>query len=142
MPFQSQGVGSGKFEMRLDAKTVQMSLNMISPGQNIGWGKTLEMHEQREQDSGEVLNEFVTGQTGEPELVKWESALQQLLAILRDPAIQSYHMIMHSGASSQVLFSAPEIPSLGYRTFQGSLPVPCVSGIAINGGLLAFNDEL
>jgi len=117
--YQSQGVGGGKFEMHLDPKMVRMSLNMIAPGENIGWGKVLAMRVQREETpgSGEALIELQTAQTGEPDLVEWDRSHQQLIALLDDPAVQSFHMLMHSGASSQVLFSAAQVPGLGYRTF-------------------------
>jgi mannosylglycerate hydrolase len=120
VPFQSQGVGgSGQFEIHMDANMVKMSMNMIAPGQNIGFGKVLGLRVQREEipGMGEALVEFMTGQAGEPDLVEWEQAVRQLRALADDPAVKSYHIVMRSGAASQVLFSAAEIPGLGYRTF-------------------------
>ena len=120
VPFQSKGAGGiGQFEIHMDAKMVKMSLNMISPGENIGFGKVLGLRVQAEEvpGSGEALVEFTTGQSGEPDLVEWERAVQQLMRILDDPAVKSYHIAMRSGAASQVLFSAAHVPGLGYRTF-------------------------
>jgi mannosylglycerate hydrolase len=120
VPFQSQGAGgSGQFEIHMDAKMVKASLNMIGPGQDIGFGKVLGLRVQDEETpgSGEALVEFITGQAGEPDLAEWNRSVQQLMALLDDPAVKSYHIVMCSGAASQVLFIAAQVPGLGYRTF-------------------------
>jgi alpha-mannosidase len=116
MPFQTLGMGSGElFNTVMDRTEFQNVFNMVSAGTDVAGIKILGMHWRRE--GNEVSIEVRAGQTGEPDLAEWERSRQEVEALLKDPAITTFHVRVQSVASSQVLFVARDVPAYGYRTF-------------------------
>ncbi len=54
---------------------------------------------------------------GNPNLDEWRAAMHTINAMLEDPAITHFHVQAFTGALASVLFSAPNIPAHGWRTF-------------------------
>jgi len=116
VPFQNIGMGSGEmFNMTMDRKNFQDIINMISPGMSVGEGKILGVKARRQGNEVEV--DVQLGQIGEPDLAEWERWRSEIMELLKDPAINTYHMNARSVSSRQVLISARDIPGFGYRTY-------------------------
>ncbi len=114
--FQVLGQGRGElFNVTMDRKELQSTVSMIAAGSDVAGVRLLAMRLQREGD--EVSIEVQAGQTGQPDPEEWERARKEIMALLEDPAIHTYHVRVHSTGSSQVLFTARDVPGFGYRTY-------------------------
>ncbi len=54
---------------------------------------------------------------GEPNLAAWNAGRKQIDELFSDPAITDYHVRARSASATQIVFTAPRVPGLGYRTF-------------------------
>jgi hypothetical protein len=68
-------------------------------------------------EGSQVFIDAVMADSGEPNLAVWNAGLKQIAALLTDPAVKDYHVRARYKPAAQVLFVAPQVPGLGYRTF-------------------------
>ncbi len=116
LPYQAHGLGSREFiHMIMDARRVCMSaFGSISDGRAAGM--TIQDVRIRREGS-QVHIDAIMADGGEPNLAAWKAGRKQIDEILTDPAVTEYHVRARSIPATQILFTAPQVPGLGYRTF-------------------------
>ncbi len=115
LPTQRRGLGSREIiNMTMDGKAMQAAFGSISEGRAIG----MAIQDVRVRREGtQVFIESHLSDEGEPNLTAWEAARLQIDQYLIDPGITDYHVRARSAAATQIVFSAPQVPAHGYRTF-------------------------
>ncbi len=115
LPFQRRGLGSRELiTMVMDVKELRAALGNISVGRAAGM--TIQDVEIRREGTQMFIDAIMT-EGGEPNLSIWNTSLKQLETFMTDPTITSYNVRARSVSATQLVFAAPEVPSLGYRTF-------------------------
>ncbi len=100
--------------MVMDAKGLQSALGSISEGRAIG----LTIQDVRISRVGSrVYIDAVMADGGEPNLAAWKAGQKQIDELFADPAVAEYHVSARSKPATHILLTAPQVPSLGYRTF-------------------------
>ena len=69
------------------------------------------------QQEGTTLSIEILLSDAEPSLDTWQRGVREVSAILEDETISSFHVLARTLPSNKILFPAPQIPGLGYRTF-------------------------
>ena len=66
---------------------------------------------------GETVHLELLLSDAEPNNEAWQQGVQETVALLEDGNITSFHVRARTLPSNKILFPAPHIPALGYRTF-------------------------
>lgn len=115
LPHQILGQGNKTlFAAALDGKGLEESANMIHEGHVAGM-VVREMHIRREPDTVHV--DLILAETGEPDLRAWEEGSTALHQLTADPTVQSFIVAARTAQTAKILFTAPNVPGLGYKTF-------------------------
>ncbi len=61
--------------------------------------------------------EAIMSENGTPNLKAWEDGAKTLQSYIEDPGIELFHIRAHSHQSSHILFTASDVPALGWKTF-------------------------
>ena len=114
-PYQMRGLGSREIiNMTMDAKALQSAFASISDGRAIGM--VIQDVKVNRQGSHVYIDSRLS-EEGEPNLAVWIAARKQIDEYITDPAITDYHVRARSASVIQIVFTAPQVPALGYRTF-------------------------
>jgi len=114
IPHESLGVESAELaNLVLDRKGLREAMTMINDGRVSGMG-VQSFATQRE---GTTLSIEILLSDAEPSLETWQRGVREVSAILEDETISSFHVLARTLPSNKILFPAPQIPGLGYRTF-------------------------
>ncbi len=114
IPHESLGVESAELaNLILDRKGLREAMTMINDGRVSGMG-VQSFATQRE---GTTLSIEILLSDAEPSLETWQRGVREVSAILEDETISSFHVLARTLPSNKILFPAPQIPGLGYRTF-------------------------
>jgi alpha-mannosidase len=115
LPTQRRGLSSREIiNITMDGKALQAALGSISEGHVVGM--TIQDVKVR-RDGSQVYLDSEMSDDGEPNLASWTAARKQVDQFLTDPDITDYHVRARTAAATQIVFTAPEVPALGYRTF-------------------------
>ena len=114
LPYQTRGLGSREIiNLTLDAKGLQSAYGSISDGRAAGM--TIQDIKVRREDS-QVYIDTIMADGGEPNLAAWKAGRKQIDEYFADPAITDYHVRARSTSATQIAFTTPDVPNLGYRT--------------------------
>jgi alpha-mannosidase len=115
VPYQAQGLGNQEIvNMELDPMGLRSTFGSISDGRAAG----MAIHDIRIHREGSQVNiDAIMVDGGEPDLAAWQAARRQIDELLADPTVTTYHVRARSTSTSQIVFTAPDVPGLGYRTF-------------------------
>jgi alpha-mannosidase len=115
LPYQTHGLGSREIiNMTLDAKALQAAFGSISEGRAIG----MAIQDVRiSREGSQVYIDSRMSDEGEPNLAAWNAGRKQIDEYITDPGITDYHVHARSASTTQIVFTAPLVPPLGYRTF-------------------------
>jgi len=115
LSYQTRGLGSRDIiNVTMDGRALQSAFGSISDGRAIGMA-IQEIKVSRE--GSQVYIDSRMTDEGEPNLVAWNLARRQINDFFSDPAITDYHVRARSASAAQIIFAAPQVPALGYRTF-------------------------
>jgi mannosylglycerate hydrolase len=115
LPYQAHGLGSREIiHMILDQKSLLSAFGSISEGRVAGM--TIQDIKIR-REGAQVHIDAVMADGGEPNLAAWEAGRRQVDELFSDPAVLEYHVRARSVPATRILFTAPQVPGLGYRTF-------------------------
>jgi alpha-mannosidase len=114
-PYQTLGLGSREIiNMTMDSKALQSAFASISDGRAIG----MAIQDVRVSRQGsQVYIDSLLSDEAEPNLAVWNGARKQIDEYISDSAITDYHVRARSASAIQIVFTAPQVPALGYRTF-------------------------
>ena len=114
-PYQTRGLGSREIiNMTMDKKALRSAFASISDGRVIGMA-ILEVKINRQ--GSQVYIDSRLSDEAEPNLAAWIAARKQIDEYISDSAINEYHVRARSASAIQIVFTAPQVPALGYRTF-------------------------
>ncbi len=115
LPYQTRGLGSRElFNMAMDPKGLRSGLSSINDGR-IPSMVIQEIRVRRE--GSQVFIDTTMAEEGEPNLAAWNRGRRQIEEFLAEPAITNYHVRARSLSATQIVFTVPQVPGLGYRTF-------------------------
>jgi alpha-mannosidase len=115
LPYQTRGLGNRELiNLRLNPKELRSSLAQVNEGRAAGMSiQALQIR----RDGGEVTVEAIMVEGGDPNLTAWQNGMKEIDACLADPQATTYNVHVRSASTNRLVFSAPEIPGLGWRTF-------------------------
>jgi len=114
IPYESLGTESSDLaNMILDRKGFREALTMVNEGRVSGMG-VQEFSTRRENQVAHI--ELLLSEA-EPNKENWQRGIEATSALLKDESITSYHVRARTLPSNKILFAAPHIPAVGYRTF-------------------------
>ncbi|MBN2387136.1 MAG: hypothetical protein JXB85_08950 [Anaerolineales bacterium] len=115
LPCQTRGLGSREIiNLSMTPKVLRASMASIHDGRVAGL-VFQDLHIRREGDI--VYVDAVLAEQGEPNRIAWQAAVEQVEAQATDPSIKQYQIRGVSAAATRIVFTAPEVPGLGLRTF-------------------------
>jgi mannosylglycerate hydrolase len=114
LPHQAIGRGGQEIiNMELDARGLQSAFGSISDGRAAGMTiQDIKTH----REGSQVFIDAIMQDGGEPNLAAWQAGRRQVDEFLEDPSIVDYYVRARSASTAQIVFTAPEVPGLGYRT--------------------------
>lgn len=114
IPYESLGTESSDLaNMVLDRKGFREAVTMVNEGRVSGMG-VQEFSTRRE---NQVAHIDLRLSEAEPNKEVWQQGIEATSALLKDESIISYHVRARTLPSNKILFAAPHIPAMGYRTF-------------------------
>jgi alpha-mannosidase len=115
LPTQRRGLGSREIiNMTMDGKALQAAFGSISDGRVVG----MAIQDVRvKRDGSQVYIDSDMSDEEEPNLAAWKTARKQIDEYLSDTGITDYHVRARSASATQIVFTALQVPALGYRTF-------------------------
>jgi len=115
IPFETRGLGSREIiNTSLNPKEFQTMFGQIQDGRAAGM--TVQDLTVR-RDGAQVFILAVMDEGGEPNLVKWDRGMKEIRTCLADPSLTTFNIRARTGSSTRLVFTAPQVPALGYRTF-------------------------
>jgi len=115
LPYQTRGLGKRELiNMRLNPKEFRSSMAQVNEGRAAGM--SIQAMQVR-RDGGEVTVEAIMVEGGEPNLTAWQNGMKEIDDCLADPRATIYNVHVRSASTNRLVFSTPEIPGLGWRTF-------------------------
>jgi len=114
LPHETLGLGTKELiNTNMTPKDLRSGFSMINEGRITGLGfRSFSVRR-----VGTIAQLDVTFSQDEPDNVAWERCVREVQALLDDPVITSFHVRARTADVVKVIFSAPEIPCLGWRTF-------------------------
>jgi len=133
IPHEALGTESSELaNIVLDSKGLREALTMVNEGRVTGMGVQA-FTAQRE---GQTVNLELILSDSEPNAEAWQRGVRETVALLEDGNINSYHVRARTLPSNKILFSAPHIPALGYRTFHvHTRDLPTVGSMQLNSAV-------
>jgi hypothetical protein len=115
LPFETRGLGSRELvNTTVNPKEFRDMFGQVVDGRAAG----MTIQDLKVQRQGTYLDILaVMNGTGEPNWTKWEKGKEEIEAFLTDQSLKTVHIRARSGSSTQLVFVAPHVPGLGYRTF-------------------------
>jgi mannosylglycerate hydrolase len=114
IPHEALGMESSELaNIILDRKGLRDALTMVSDGRVTGMGVQA-FTAQRE---GQTANLELILSESDPNAEAWQRGIHETNALLDDETINSFHVRARTLPSNKIIFSAPHIPAIGYRTF-------------------------
>jgi alpha-mannosidase len=114
LPYETASSGARELlNMVFDPRGVREALQAVHDGMiaNLGVrGFNLRRH-------ASWVHVDITMGIGTPDKNVWERGLREFNALQADPDITNYHIRATLGSTLRVVFKAPEVPGLGWRTF-------------------------
>lgn len=109
----SSGGAKELINIVLDPRAVRQGFKVIDNGiiANLG------IHDYAIRRAGEIVHLDIVMSKSTPDKKVWERGSAEMLALLDDPTITSYHIRAWLGDVIEVVFSAGENPGLGWRCF-------------------------
>jgi mannosylglycerate hydrolase len=115
LAYQTHGLGSREIiNVTMDATALKAAFGSINDGRAIGMA-IQDVRVRRE--GSQVYIDSRMSDEGEPNLAAWNAGRKQIDKYTTDPAITDYHVRARSTSATQIVFAAPQVPPLGYRTF-------------------------
>ena len=115
IPFETRGLGSREIiNTSLNPKEFQAMFGQIQDGRAAGM--TVQDLTVR-RDGAQVFILAVMDEGGEPNLVNWDRGMKEIQTCLADPSLTTFNIRARTGSSTRLVFTAPQVPALGYRTF-------------------------
>ncbi|MDO9130457.1 MAG: glycoside hydrolase family 38 C-terminal domain-containing protein [Anaerolineales bacterium] len=115
IPHQTIGLGSRELiRVAMTAKELQSGFGNIHAGRVAGM-VIQDISLRRE--GTHVFIEAILSEGGEPNLTALNRALQQIEGYFRDPTLTIYNVSARSAAATRLVFTAPDAPGHGWRTF-------------------------
>jgi mannosylglycerate hydrolase len=114
IPHESLGIESADLaNLILDRKGLREAMTMINDGRVSGMGvQSFESHR-----DGATLYIEILLSDAEPILEAWQRGVREVTSFLDVESITSFHVRARTLPSNKIIFPAPQIPGLGYRTF-------------------------
>jgi mannosylglycerate hydrolase len=114
IPHESLGIESADLaNLILDRKGLREAMTMVNDGRVSGMG----VQSFSTQRDGKTLHLELLLSDGEPNSNAWHRGVKETAAFLEDETLTSFHVRARALPSNKILFPAPHIPALGYRTF-------------------------
>jgi mannosylglycerate hydrolase len=114
VPHESLGTESSDLaNMVLDRKGLREAMTMVNDGKVTGMG-VQEFTTRRE---GSIVHLELGLNEAEPNKDVWQRGVEAVTALLEDESVKTYHVHARTLPSNRILFVAPHIPAVGYRTF-------------------------
>ncbi len=115
IPYQIIGMGSRDLiRVALTARDLQIAFGNIHDGRA---ANIVIQNITVRREGAQIFIEAIVSDSGEPNIAAWKSGLQQIEAYFRDETITTYNVHAHTAAATRALFTAPEVPGYGWRTF-------------------------
>jgi alpha-mannosidase len=115
IPHESAGLaGRDLIRVSMGGRELASAFGSISEGRAAG--QAIQAVQVR-REGAEVFIEAVLSEGGEPDLAAWSAARGQIDGFLADRSITHYHVQARSAGAARLLFTAPNVPGLGWRTF-------------------------
>lgn len=132
LPFQELGMDEHElFSFTIDAAAMRAALGSLREGRC--FGSSFFDLQVRRVGSKVLVEAIVTGESG-PDPHARAAQIDELETCLAEPAIASYQIRARRPDSVRIVFTAPDVPGLGYRTFhawprpaKGDAPPPARS---------------
>ncbi len=122
----------------LDRKGLREALTMVNEGRVTGMG--VQAFTVKREGQTAHLEPILSD--SEPNAEAWQRGVREASTLLEDETIDSFHVRARTLPSIKILFSAPHIPALGYRTFHvRTHDLPSASPMRLNAAtrlLMAF----
>ncbi len=114
VPHESLGFESADLaNLILDRKGLREAMTMVNEGRVSGMGvQSFSTHRE-----GKTLHLELLLSDGEPNHDAWQRGVKETTSLLEDETLTSFHVQARALPSNRILFPAPHIPALGYRTF-------------------------
>ena len=130
VPYESLGIESSEMtNIILDRKGLREALTLVSDGRFTGMG--VQAYNARRDGQTAHLELIIS--YDEPVKEAWERGVRETTGLLEDESITSFHVRARTLPSNNILFSAPHIPALGYRTFHvRTRDLPATDGVRLN----------
>jgi mannosylglycerate hydrolase len=114
VPHETEGLGTQELlATTLTPKDLRAGLHMVSEGRIMGLGvRALDI---RREAAHAYLDVILS--EGEPARAAWECGVKDILDLLEDPSITTFHVRGRTADVVQAVFCAPAVPGLGWRTF-------------------------
>ena len=114
IPHESLGIESADLaNLILDRNGLREAMTMVNDGRVSGMG----VQSFSTQRDGKTLHLELLLSDGEPNSDAWQRGVKETAALLEDETLNSFHVRARALPSNKILFPAPHIPALGYRTF-------------------------
>jgi alpha-mannosidase len=115
LPYQMRGLGSREIiNLTMDAKALKSAFASISDGRAIGMAiQDVKVNRQGSQ----VYIDSRLSDEAEPNMAVWNAARKQIDEYIADSAITDYQVRARSTSGIQIVFTAAQVPALGYHTF-------------------------
>jgi len=130
-PYQTRGLGSREIiNISMDAKALRSAFMSINDGRVNGMAiQDVKIN----RESSQVFIDSRMSDEAEPNLAVWKAARQKIEEYLADSAITDFHVRARSASSIQIVFTALQVPALGYLTFWvKALPIMEKAPIRLN----------
>ena len=112
--YETLGTGSQELiNTNMSPKEFRSALSMVNEGRVTGLG-ICDLDIQR---NGSSIQIDIILHSGEPNAAVWQSALSETMLLLDDPGVTSFHVRARTADVTKTIFTAPQIPGLGWRTF-------------------------
>lgn len=114
LPHEAEGLDAQELLNTIfDPAGLRSALSMVNEGRISGLG--IRVFVARRAGSTVHLDVILT--EGEPDQAVWERGWKETMAFLEDTTITGYHIRARSADVIKIVFTAPEIPALGWRAF-------------------------
>ncbi len=114
IPYETRGMGAAELlNSLMTPPEFKSAFNMVSEGRVSGYG--IRAFEVLREGSKTTLDITLADQ--EPDRLVWEKALSEINSLLNDAEITRFHVRAHTPSISRIVFSANDVPGLGWRVF-------------------------
>ena len=132
LTYETQGLGATDLvNTRMNSKEFRSIFGTVSEGRVTGFG----IRAYSVKREGSCIHLDVTLGETEPDLAVWRQAVEETNQLFADPTITEFHVRAHTPNLVRILFTAPQVPGLGWRSFniqaltntRASQPLPALA---------------